>query len=69
MGKSREDYSELELELDEAQEVLVRVFLFEGALRERERMTADLDELAKTKTALTIEEIRELISGKDIVSE
>lgn len=69
MTKRREDYSELELKLDEAQEVLVRVFLFEGALRERERMAADLEELAKTKKTLTIEEVQELISGKEIVSE
>jgi hypothetical protein len=69
MTKRREDYSQIELELDEAQEILVRVFMFEGALRERERMAADLEEIAKTKTALTVEEVRELISGKEIVSE
>jgi hypothetical protein len=69
MTKRREDYSRIELELDEAQEILVRVFMFEGALSERERMTADLEGLAKTKTVLTVEEVQELISGKDIVNE
>jgi hypothetical protein len=68
MTNDQDDYEQIELSLDEAQEVLVRVFLFEGALRERERMTEDLNELSRTKTSLTIEEVQELISGKEISS-
>ena len=76
MAKRREDYSKIELELDEAQEVLVRVFMFEGALSERERIEADIKEIAKKRHAaaesdnypktLTFDEILAIVNGVEL---
>ena len=76
MTKRREDYSKIELELDEAQEVLVRVFLFEGALSERERIEADIKAVVEKRQAaaggdnysktMTFDEILEVVNGVEL---
>lgn len=40
----RDEYENIELELTEAQELMVKVFMFDGALQERERIRAWVEE-------------------------
>ena len=69
-------YPEVQLELDDSQEAIVKIFMFEGALRERERIDADVKEVFKKRQeaaggssfskTLTFDEVLQIVNGVEL---